>query len=297
MMRARLLMMVALSSSPVFAQSEAPAPVEASAAPTVAAVPADEGVVAVLELTASKGAEATASALASMLTAEVAALPGWRAVSRNELRSILSHAADAQLVGCADVTCSGDVARLMSAQRVLTGEVSKLDGAMALSLTLIDTSDGEPRIAARQEAAWRGRDDELLLLARPLVARLFDAENASRHMGSVEVFTVDGAAIFVDGKEVGTAPLASPLRDIATGAHTVRASKSGYRTLDMDVVVARNESTLARVELVEEALFDQPWFWAAAGGVVLVAGGAAAGITTWAVINQPEPTRVTLGKP
>jgi hypothetical protein len=287
-MSARLLLLAALlCSSSVLAQIAEPAPPP----------PAEEGVVAVLELTASKGAEAKATAVAAMLTAEVAALPGWRALSRNELRSILSHASDAQLAGCADVTCSGDVGRLLSAQRVLTGEVTQLEGAVALSLTLVDTSDGEARIAARQEAVWRGPDDELLLLARPLVHRLFDAEHASQHVGSIEVFTVDGAAVFVDGKEVGTAPFATPLRDIATGVHTVRAVKSGYRPLDLDIVVARNEATLARVELVEESLFDQPWFWAAAGGVVLVAGGAAAGITTWAVINQPEPTRVSLGKP
>jgi hypothetical protein len=75
----------------------------------------------------------------------------------------------------------------------------------------------------------------------------------------------------------------------------VRLQKDGYKPLAVDVVVARNESTLARVDLIEEALTDQPWFWAAAGGVVLVAGGAAAGITTWAVISQPQPTQVTLG--
>ncbi len=251
-------------------------------------------VVAVLDLKASGGAEASAAALATMLTAEVSALSGWRAVSRNELKSIIAHQADALLMGCSDVTCSGDIARLVSAKRILTGEVSRLEGAVALSLTLIDTSEEEPRIAARQEVAWRGREDELLLLARPLVQRLFDAEHAAEHTGTIEVFAVEGATVLVDGREVGKTPL-EPLRGLPTGAHTVRLQKDGYKPLAVDVVVARNESTLARVDLIEEALTDQPWFWAAAGGVVLVAGGAAAGITTWAVISQPQPTQVTLG--
>jgi hypothetical protein len=256
---------------------------------------ADDTVVAVLDLKAAGGAEASAAAVTTMLTAEVAALPGYRAVTRNELRSILAHQADAQLTGCAEIECMANVASLVSAKRIIIGEVSKLQGATALSLTLVDTSNGEPRISARQEVAWRGRDDELLLLARPLVQRLFDAKNAAQHKGSIELFAVDGASVIVDGRPAGTTPFKGPLRELATGAHTLRLEKEGYLPQTVDVVVARNETTLARVDLVEMAITDQPWFWAAAGGVVLVAGGAAVGITAWAMLTQPKDTKVSLG--
>lgn len=267
-------------------------------APADAAVPAVPGeklVVAILDLKATGGAEASAAALTTMLTAEVSTLPGFQAISRNELKSILAHQADAQTAGCQEISCMGDVATLVNAKRVLTGQVSKLEGATAISLTLVDTSDREPRIAARQEAAWRGRDDELLLLARPLIQRLFDAEHAGSHVGNIEFFTADGALVIVDGKEAGTTPFKGPLRDLPTGAHTVMVQKDGFLPQQMDVVVARNETTLARVDLQELALTDRPWFWAAAGGVVLLAGGTAAGITTWAVLNQPHDTKVALG--
>jgi hypothetical protein len=254
-------------------------------------------VVAVLDLKSVGGADAQASALTTMLTAEVGATAGHRAVSRNELKAVVAHQATSQLMGCESAECMADIGKLVSAQRILTGEVAKLEGAFAVSLTLIDISDGEPRIAARQEAAWRGREDELLLLARPLVQRLLDAEHAADHVGQVEVFTVDGASLIVDGKPAGQTPLPGPLSGLPTGPHVLEVQKEGYLSQRLDIIVARHETTVARADLEEMALMDQPWFWAAAGGVVLVAGGAAVGVTTWAVVSQPKDTVVTLGKP
>jgi hypothetical protein len=252
-------------------------------------------VVAVLDLKAGAGAEAPAQAFTTMLTAEVAGLPGLRAISRNELKAVLSHQADAQLAGCAEVQCMADVAHLVSASRILSGELQRLNGAFALSLTLVDVADGEARIVARQEAAWRGKDEDLLLLARPLAQRLFDAEHAAAHTGRVELLAPEGAQVVVDGKDAGTTPLPGPLVDLPTGAHRIGLRKEGFSPLDLDVVVARGETTVARGELGEIPLTDQPWFWWTAGGVVLVAGGAAAGVTALAFLNQP--TTVVVGKP
>jgi hypothetical protein len=253
----------------------------------------------VLDLKAAGGADAQAQALTTMLTAEVAALPGLRAVSRNELRAVLTHQADAQLTGCDEVQCMADVAQLVNATRILGGELQRLNGAIALSLTLFDVEGGEARIIGRQEAAWRGTDEDLLFLARPLVQRLFDPENAATHTGRIEVLADDGARLLLDGKDIGMTPLSGPpaelLSGLPTGAHRVSLRKDGFVPLDLDVVVARGETTLARGELQEIPLTDQPWFWWTAGGVVLVAGGAAAGVTALAFMNQS--TTVVVGKP
>ncbi len=261
--------------------------------------------VAVLDLKAGVGAEAAAVAMTTMLTAEVSALEGFKGISRNEIKSILSHSADAQLAGCNEPRCASDVAHLVNADVLVTGTVDKVGGATVVALSLIDAGskdgsgdngEGGPQVLGRQEAAFRGPDDQLLNLARPLAQRLFDGANAAKHMGSLEVFSQDGVVVIVDGKEVGNTPLAS-LKDLPTGVHTLAFQKSGFQPQAVDVVVSRNEPTVVRVDLIEESLFEQPWFWAAAGGVVLVAGGTAAGITTYALLNQETPTRVVLGKP
>jgi hypothetical protein len=278
---------------------EVVAVVVAPAAPAVPAGPAK--LVAVLDLKpAGVGAESAAGAFTTMLAAEVAGLEGYRSISRNEIKSILSHQADAQLAGCAEVRCAADVAQLVNADVLITGQLDKVGGASVISLSLIDAgaTDGSegPAVLSRQEFAFRGADDLLLALARPLVQRLFDGANAGTHVGSVELFTEDGATVIVDGKEVGSTPL-PPLRDLPTGVHTVIVSKGGRVSQTFDVVLARNETTIARVELLEESLFEQPWFWAAAGGAVLVAGGATAGITLYVLGESEQPTRVVLGKP
>ena len=96
------------------ATSAAEAPTTTTAAPTeTASAPATQGpiaaalspaaepkLVAVLDLKAGVGAEATAAAMTTMLTAEVSAIDGFKGISRNEIKSILSHSADAQLAGC-----------------------------------------------------------------------------------------------------------------------------------------------------------------------------------------------------
>jgi hypothetical protein len=59
-------------------------------------------------------------------------------------------------------------------------------------------------------------------------------------------------------------------------------------------VVAWRETTIARAELVDQPFTQKPWFWLATGGAVLLAGGTAAGITTWAFFAQDAPARLVL---
>ena len=133
-------------------------------------------------------------------------------------------------------------------------------------------------------------------MVRPLVQRLFDAQNAHTHVGAAEVFAPEGATLVLDDKAIGTAPVAA-IRDLPTGVHRLMVQKDGFADEAVDLVVARNETTIVRVELEEIPLLSQPWFWATAGGVVLLAGGTAAGITTYAILNaEPPPSRVVLGK-
>lgn len=275
--------------------AESQGPIAAALTPVVA-----PKLVAVLDLKPGVGAEAAAVAMTTMLTAEVSAIDGYKGISRNEIKSILSHSADAQLAGCNEPRCAADVAHLVNADVLVTGTVDKVGGATVVALSLIDAGsvngDEGPQVLGRQEAAFRGPDDQLLNLARPLAQRLFDGPNAAKHMGSLELFSQEGVTVVVDGKEVGPTPLAS-LKDITTGVHTLGFQKSGYQPQTVDVVVSKNEPTVVRVDLVEESLFEQPWFWAAAGGVVLVAGGTTAGIVIATIGSQEQPTRVVLGKP
>lgn len=281
--------------------AEATAPVAPTVPEAPAPPPVERRLVAVLDLKGGEGAAAQAGALTTMLTAEVSAHDGYRAVSRNELQALLAHQSTAQLVGCDEPRCMADVAHLVNADYVVSGSVEKLEGATVVGLTLMhaggDAPDGSggATIVGRQKAAWRGSDDELLLVMRPMVQRLFDAANAHTHVGAVEVFVPEGARLVLNDKDLGTAPV-NAIRDLPTGVHRLQIAKDGYANEIVDLVVSRNETTIVRVDLEEIPLLEQPWFWATAGGVALVAAGTAAGITTYALVTAtPPPSRVVLG--
>lgn len=288
----------AASAEPVAVEATPPPAIEV-APPDIPAAPTEERLVAVLDLKAEENARSKANALGTILTAEVSATTGYKAVSKNELASIIAHQANAQLTGCEDPRCMASIAHLANADMVISGNVEVLEGATVVGFTLVDVSDVEngPQVAARQKVSWRGSDDELLLVVRPMVQRLLDARNAHTHVGHAELFVPEGAEIIVDDKSLGTAPMQA-IRDLPTGVHSVKILKDGYSPEQIDLVVARNETTIVRADLEAIPLTDQPWFWAAAGGVVLLAGGTATGIGIYALSNQqPPPARVVLGKP
>src|SRR5688572_19374439 len=268
-----------------------PPPAPPPPAPAVDAPPAK--LVAVLDIKGSPGAEATASALTTVLTAEVGALDGFDAVSRNELQSILTHQANASELGCDDVGCLANVGKLANAQLVISGSVVKVEGAHVLAVSLIDPAG--PNIVDRKELSWRGSTEAMLAVIRPTVDRLLGGASSAAHTGALEVFAADGALVVLDGKELGLAPIKDPVRDLMVGVQRLRVSKDGFETQDVDVVVTWNETTIARPELVEVPLTSQPWFWLASGGIVLAAAAGVVSVTTFALLNDDAPARVVLG--
>ncbi|NMC72351.1 MAG: PEGA domain-containing protein [Myxococcales bacterium] len=110
---------------------------------------------------------------------------------------------------------------------------------------------------------------------------------------------VDGATLFLDGRQVGSTPLVQPLR-VGAGAHVLEARRPGYRDARMPFDVMAGESR--QVQLVLEALpaavpagpgpsaeppeeeetsvLESWWLWTIVG--VVVAGGAVtAGVLLW----------------
>jgi hypothetical protein len=295
-----------LSGAPTPAPAPAPAPTPAPAPapepePDVAAAvitaiaPASDRIVAVLDFKPGLGAEGTAEALTTVVTAEVGARAGLKAISRNEIKAIVANQANAALLGCETPACAADLAKLANADLVIAGTVERLGAAHVLSMTLIDPS--VPAVLDRQEVAWRGAPDKMVGLARPYVDRLFAEGKAASYEGALEVFAPDGALVVVDGKELGRAPLAAPVRGLASGVHTIDVARDGFDSHHGEVIVARNETTIARVELVEQPFYTQWWFWGATGGAVLVAGGVVAGITTLGILEaaKDKPASVVLG--
>jgi hypothetical protein len=128
-----------------------------------------------------------------------------------------------------------------------------------------------------------------------------------------------GARVLVDGREVGTTPLAEPLR-VGPGTHAIEVRLDGYAELRREVSVAQGE----RVEIVAEltatgstevepppppvvpftetpavegedgGIATKWWFWTVLG--VVVAGGAVtAGVLLWPSDEAPADDWVLHG--
>jgi hypothetical protein len=253
-------------------------------------------VVAVLDLKAEgDGAPAIANALGAIITSAVSTRPGYRAVSRNELKALLAHAADAQLAGCESLNCMTDIAKLADAGRIVSGTLGRVEGEAGWLVTVSLTDPSVPAILARANVTWRGAAVEIVTVVPSLLDRLFDGTAAASYVGDLEVFAPDGVTVAIDGRELGRTPLGAPLKGLPIGVHTVTVAGAGYVAQQVDVVVSRSELTVVRVELEEEPYYTQWWFWTVLGGgsAVAVAGGVAAAL----LLSVPPPTTIVVKAP
>jgi len=67
----------------------------------------------------------------------------------------------------------------------------------------------------------------------------------------------EGAAVRVDGKEIGKAPLAAPLR-VGVGTHTIAASAEGYDPADTEVTVAGEDQRVVDLVLTKHVVEPPP---------------------------------------
>ena len=118
-----------------------------------------------------------------------------------------------------------------------------------------------------------------------LVPVTFDLEEK---LGALTVSSADGAAISVDGRFVGEAPLASPLA-LARGRHFVVAELSGHTSRSATIAVERGESASADLELDTTLQRDLSIVVFSGAGAALVVAGVFTGV---ALKNQGDASEI-----
>jgi TolB-like protein len=133
----------------------------------------------------------------------------------------------------------------LKATWVLTGTLGGLGEEVSLDLKLLDGRSGREvrRVVASVPMEIQPRRavlDELLI-------RLLDP---SRWVGSLGLdVSVDGAQVHLDGTQIATTPLASPLTGLAPGKHILRITKEGYGEFSKFVVIRYNQLARLKVDL------------------------------------------------
>lgn len=215
------------------------------------------------------------TAMDAMATA-AAALPGRQLITRNELDAMLGAERLKDMVGCDSASCFAEIGAAAGVRWVITGSLSKVEGALLASLQLVDTQSATA--AKRVTLSWPGSTGAVAELLGLAVEKLLlgDAEQKPG------VITLTGvpthAVVLLDGtRGEGTT---SALTHVAAGIHTLRVEADGFEPYEAPLLVRNGAVTAASVALVERVgppFYSRWWFWT--GVAALAAGGTAAAIT------------------
>lgn len=226
----------------------------------------------VLDLAAAGVSQSLARNLSEVVNEAAAQVGGYSVVSEASLRQ--SAALDERTLACVqDASCLPRAAKALDADKLLTGSVGRVGDTYQATLKLIDLP--RARELDRRTETVQGREASLVPAVQFLAHALLGGGAPTGQL--VLAVSVPGAAIRVDGREVGAAPLPGPL-PLSAGKHRVLAEAPGFAPHFEEVVVPPGatqevEITLARVEGGRL----RPWGWSSLGaGALAGAGGAVA---------------------
>lgn len=112
----------------------------------LSAAPVEKPKLALIELTAQGGVEASAArSLTDAIAAELQARGYFEVISQRDIETLLGLERQRQLLGCADdgSSCLSELSAALGARFVLSGSLSQLGTAWQLTLSTFDTQRGQ----------------------------------------------------------------------------------------------------------------------------------------------------------
>ncbi|HEU4409399.1 MAG TPA: PEGA domain-containing protein [Polyangiaceae bacterium] len=154
------------------------------------------------------------------------------------------------------------------------GALVSLDGGEATPAPLVrEVRPGKHAVLVRAPGYFDERD-ELMAVESDLVA----LHVALRPRPGLLAFRVpEGARLFLDGRELGGAPLGAPV-EVEPGAHVVAVTRPGRRAVAREVVVGRGERQTFAADLPVTGQRVASFALLGAGGAALLAGGGGAAL-------------------
>ncbi len=135
----------------------------------ISAVYAEEKMrIAVLDLSPTGVPANTAKTISSMLRTEIIDSGKFTVVERDQMEAILKEQG-LQQTGCTDAACAVQIGKLISAKKMLIGDVSKLGKAYIIACRIVDVEKGVAEYATQETAE---NEDELVATTRRMVVKL-----------------------------------------------------------------------------------------------------------------------------
>jgi len=262
-------------------------PAAASRPPGPAGVPGRPQRIAVLGFDPLGMDAEKVARLEALFRMELERLAGGPTPSRRDIARTLRGS---RLVQCAgENSCLAAIGRKLGAELVVSGNVAELGDSYVVNIKVVNASSGGElrRIASDP---LRGNPDELIDSVRVAAYRLLAPE---RLLGAISVLAdIVGAAVVLDGRAVGTTPLARPIPNLSLGAHRLEVRASGYSTFVEAVQVRFQKTTRVLVRLAADPAaagldlagptgprpaprrwYSSTWFVVGAGVAAVLVGG------------------------
>ncbi|NOZ86895.1 MAG: PEGA domain-containing protein [Deltaproteobacteria bacterium] len=236
---------------------------------------------AVLDLTAS-GVDRSLAYNLSEVMADAAGRAGtYSVLSMTDIERLLAFEGEKQKLGCeSDVSCLAELGGALGVDKLLTGSVGKIGSTYQVTLKLLDIVRAD--VLDRRTETVKGDESNLIDAVRLMTTVMLAGAGSGKGMLSL-VVSVPGAAIMVDHRSVGYAPLSKPI-ELAPGKHRVTVQAPGYEPFAKDAVVPSGDSVDLVVALEPVAkpgggMSLSTWGYVSLGvAAALGAGGAAAGV-------------------
>jgi hypothetical protein len=192
----------------------------------------------------------------------------YEVIDKSNIEVILKQQGE-QLKECYSQECAVEVGRLVTAQKILTGSVSKLGKAFSISLSLTNLESGLMEKVVTEQC--RCELEDLSDFVAALALKIIGEE--SKMEGKLEIkVTQTGADVEVDGRLIGSSPLTEP-RVMKLGKHTVKISKTGYEPWQRDVTIENNKTISITATLSRK------------GGVVVSEGTSMHKLPGWLLLS------------
>lgn len=155
----------ALAVPPAPPAEPAPASAPADARPSIHRV-------AVYELTTTGLDDRVAVILTASITAELRKLQGLSVIGMDEVRAMLDHEAQKQLLGCGDDSCIAEIAEALGVDTLVVGGVAKVGDEHVFGLRRLDQRQGKA-VGQVDQRLKPDNGEEFLGVVGPAVEALF----------------------------------------------------------------------------------------------------------------------------
>ncbi len=128
--------------------------------------------IVMLDLKPNNISKPEAIAITNLLQSNIVDSDIFLVVERNQINAILKEQG-LQQTGCTDSTCAVEVGRLLSANKILMGNVNKLGSMILLTVRIVDVGQGVSQFSVNGKAkSINSIDDAVNAVVKKLVAKL-----------------------------------------------------------------------------------------------------------------------------